>query len=311
MHAPLAAGDTAAALATDTPELASADLAVERALPTPDVPPALDASAAERIRAKPLAPKPPSQEEAKGIDAAIAALAHDDVPRNAMKAVHELAAAGDKALPALQAALESHDQQQRHLAAFVLRRVDAEPTQKLCGLSVEALGDPEIEGYWRTLIHRPALSAAHWLQQHARSKVVTPHLLVAARSSQPQRRFLAAALLAFAGVQQDLPNTCAVLLAQLPDNHQNGDALLAAHALYRLGPASLPQIRLAYRGADDQARSLLQLIEENLDDDVNGRALRQDQLRERFDRLMLRKVTTVCIDPARGHRFLYYTLPRL
>jgi HEAT repeat protein len=229
-----------------------------------------------------------------------------------MNAVRVLCDFGDKAVPALLRALDSSDEQQRPLAAFVLRWLDSKPSRRLCELSVEALGDPEIEGYYRTLIHRPALSATRWLDAHAQSKEVVPHLLAAARSEHAQRRFLAAALLARAGVQRDLPHTCSVLLAQLPDNSRLGDALVAAHALYKLGAATLPQIKLAYRGADDQARSLLQLVEESLADDAAGITRTEAELLERYHRLGLSKVTDARIDPARGHPFLgLAVLPRL
>jgi hypothetical protein len=265
-----------------------------------------------------VAEPPPAPEvaastvEQTAIDDAIRALHDDGIPRNAMDAVRVLCDFGNKAVPALQRALDSSDEQQRHLAAFVLRWIDSKPSRRLCELSIEALGDPEIEGYFRTLIHRPALSATRWLDAHAQSKEVVPHLLAAARSEHAQRRFLAAALLARAGVQRDLPHTCSVLLAQLPDNSRLGDALVAAHALYKLGPAALPQIKLAYRGADDQARSLLQLVEESLADDAAGITRTEAELLERYQRLGLRNVTDARLDPARGHPFLgVAVLPRL
>lgn len=307
--APLATDATPQPAQTDRPDEAVSTLtqlaASDGAQPTEQEP-------QHRKEAEPPRPEKASPEDAAAIDEAIRALANDDIPRNAMKAVHALYRFGEKAVPALQIALGSADQQQRHLAAAVLRWLDAAPTPLLCELSIEALGDPEIEGYWRTLIHRPAISAAQWLDEKSGSKEVVSHLLVAARSLQPQRRFLAAALLARRGVQTDLHHTCAVLIEQLPDNQRMGDALVAAHGLYRLGAPALPQIRLAYRGADQQARSLLQLVEENLVDDDAGRARTPAELRERYDRLGLRKVTDVRVDPAREHPFLgIAVLPRL
>ena len=304
--APLTVTEAHSTAQSETPDAASAAIAS----------PAGSESAADdeirRIAVDATEPAPLSSEESDEIESAIRALANDDIPRNAMEAVRTLRAAREKAVPALLRALESFDEQQRHLAAFVLRWIDAEPTTRLCELSIEALGDPEIEGYWRTLIHRPAVSAARWLDDHSRSKEVTSHLLVAARSQQPQRRFLAAALLARSGTQVDLNNTCSVLIAQLPDNEDLGDALVAAHGLYRLGPAALPQVRMAYRGADAQAYKLLQLVEENLADDAAGKQLTEAELRARYDRLGLRTVTDARIDPARGHPFLgLAVLPRL
>ena len=265
-----------------------------------------------RKEAEPVAAAKTSPEEDAAIDEAIRALQNDNVRHNATDAVHVLWRFGEKAIPALQVALDSNDEQQRHLAAAVLRWLDADPSRRLCELSIEALGDPEIEGYWRTLIHRPALSATRWLDEKSGSKEVVSHLLVAARSLQPQRRFLAAAMLARRGVQTDLHHTCAVLVTQLPDNDKLGDALVAAHGLYRLGASALPQIRLAYRGADEQTRKLLQLVEDNLADDEAGKKRTPAELRERYDRLGLRTVTEVCLDPVRDHEFPdNWVLPRL
>ncbi len=307
--APLATDATPQPAQPDRPEQAVSTLTqlatADEAQPTEQEP-------QHRTHAEPPPPEKASTEEAAEIDEAIRALANDDIPRNAMNAVYALYDFGEKAIPALQLALDSADQQQRHLAAAVLRGIDAEPTRRLCELSIEALGDPEIEGYWRTLIHRPAISAARWLDEKSDSKQVVSHLLVAARSLQPQRRFLAAAMLARRGVQTDLHHTCAVLVAQLPDNDKMGDALVAAHGLYRLGASALPQIRLAYRGADEQTRKLLQLVEDNLTDDEAGKKRTPAELRERYDRLGLRTVTEVCLDPVRDHEFPNnWVLPRL
>ena len=299
--APLAADATQSPATRNRPDVAIAERAPQE-----------EAAPQDRTNAEPLVAAPLTAKDTAAIDDAIRALADDGIPRNGVAAVHALRDFGDKAVPALQRALDSADEQQRHLAAFVLRWTNAAPTRRLCELSVEALGDPEIEGYWRSLIHRPALSATRWLDANAQTKEVTQHLLAAVRSEHAQRRFLAAAMLARAGVQRDLPQTCSVLIAQLPDNSRDGDALVAAHALYRLGPAALPQIRLAYRGADEQARSLLQLVEESLDDDAAGRTRTEAELRERYQRLGLRKVTNARIDPARAHPFLgIAALPRL
>ena len=307
--APLATDATPQPAQPDRPDEAVSTLTQ---LATADEAPPAEQEPQHRKEAEPPAPEKASPEESAAIDEAVRALANDDIPRNAMKAVRALHGFGEKAVPALQLALGSADQQQRHLAAAVLRWLDAAPTPLLCELSIEALGDPEIEGYWRTLIHRPAISAARWLDEKSGSKEVVSHLLVAARSLQPQRRFLAAALLARRGVQTDLHHTCAVLIDQLPDNQRMGDALVAAHGLYRLGAPALPQVRLAYRGADEQARSLLQLVEENLADDAAGRKRTEAELRERYDRLGLRKVTRVRLDPAREHAlFGFAVLPRL
>ena len=74
----------------------------------------------------------------------------------------------------------------------------------------------------------------------------------------------------------------------------------------------MPQIRLAYRGADEQTRKLLQLVEDNLADDEAGKKRTPAELRERYDRLGLRTVTEVCLDPVRDHEFPdNWVLPRL
>jgi hypothetical protein len=77
-------------------------------------------------------------------------------------------------------------------------------------------------------------------------------------------RFLCAFVLGQAGFDDAVARR--ILVEHLADNHIGGDAIMAAHALYRLGPAALPTVRGAMAFADEQARSLLKIVELDLID---------------------------------------------
>lgn len=261
-----------------------------------------------------LAEPPPAPEasadEQTAIDDAIRALLDDGMPRNAMRAHHALYQFGKKAHPALRTALRSHDEQQRHLAAHLLRMQDAVGDENLSEVSVEALKNVELNGYFRTLIHRPCLSALHWLDKHASE--AKPQLLRALHSADAQQQFFAAVVLGRSGEQRQIARTCTVLLQQLGSNEVAGDAMYAANALYRLGIGALPQIRLARLYADQQALKMLQLVEENLLDDQAGGTRTAAEIEARYHRLGLAAITRNNYDPVRSFRgFGLNPLPRL
>jgi hypothetical protein len=80
-----------------------------------------------------------------------------------------------------------------------------------------------------------------------------------------QQRYLAAFLLACAGTTHDVGVVVRELVPHLNDNHTLGDALMAAHALYRLGRQVVPMLHYWRTGADEQGRRLIDLILLDLD----------------------------------------------
>lgn len=227
----------------------------------------------------------------------VAALAQDSIRWNACKAVRVLMEDGDDAAPALEQALRSSDQQLRHLAAFVLRHRDETASPDLFATSVEALGQIAVPGYHETLIHRPAVDAFRWLATRGAEPAAA--LRRGLESADAQRQFLCAFLLARSGADAPLGILCRVLVEHLNDNRIGGDALLAAHGLYRLGQRALGEIRYARRFADAQGLALLELIELDLADDANGRNPSYRDRRARYQRLGLRSVSEAYLDPVR------------
>ena len=193
----------------------------------------------------------------------IADLAHDDVRWNANRAYDRLAAAGERARPALEAALHSLDHQQRQLAAHLLRWLGGEPSRQLLLVSLEGLRhdrlptDPAVGHGFANLAN--ARQGARFLVAHAAR--VRPELLRGLQARDGQYRLLCAYVLAASGTTRGIERTTQVLIEHLHDNDVRGDAVLAASALYRLGEPGLPFVRHAMGGADEQALALLKLVE--------------------------------------------------
>jgi len=216
-------------------------------------------------------------------------LRDDDVPGNAGAAMARLCQDPDAATPVLRRALASPDRQQRHLAAALLRRLDAEPSADLCAVSVEALAREVSDELCRTLAMPGATDATRYLARHAAAAHAA--LRFGLGASDPQQRFLCAYLLAAGGDSLDLDRVSRELIEHLADNEIDGDALMASHGLYRLGARVRPILQSWLPHVDDQARSLLDLI------DLDLRSPPRDQV-ELAARRLMQNVTTVYHDPA-------------
>lgn len=191
-------------------------------------------------------------------------LRDDDIRGNALAALRELAGLGTLAAPHLERALASPDRQQRQLAALLLRQLPARgtPSAALLRTSVEALRRDVCASLWSTIVHPVATSAAPWLADHA--VAARPALRDGITSGDDQQRFLCAYLLAAGGHDDDRAIVVRELVTHLEDNRIAGDAVMAAHALYRLGSAAMPHA-LAWRPyVDEQARALLDLVADDL-----------------------------------------------
>jgi hypothetical protein len=189
---------------------------------------------------------------------------------------------------ALGEALLSRDRQQRHLAAVLLRDDDAHPTPELCTVSVEALDREVSRALVATLWHEGVAGAARYLARHA------PAALTALRyglgSTDAQQRFLCAFLLTGAGERADAGLIARELIAHLGDNEIAGDAMMAAHGLYRLARSAPVALQSWLPHVDGQARSLLELVALDLEAPPRDR-------RELVARRRLHRVTDVYHDP--------------
>lgn len=243
------------------------------------------------------------------LDALVAALAQDNTRWNASRAMDRFYDLLPIGTAHLERALDSHDQQQRHFAAHLLRRRTESRSPRLCEVTVEALSRDPVPGYYRTLLHRPAIDALRWLASDP-----VPALLPLRRalySQDEQQQFYTAYVLAICADTKAPSFTCRVLIDHLGDNEIGGDALMAANALYRMGPLALPEIRLARRWADDQAIRMLDLIERNLVDDDNGIVQTLEAQHARRQQLRTDTVTTVYVDPCREFDLYRSPIPQL
>jgi len=215
-------------------------------------------------------------------------LADDQIRGNALAACARLHRIGAPAFPWLERTLQSGDEQQRHFAADVLRDAGAPASLRLCEVSAEALRHGEIAGYYTTFAVSARVVATRWLAAHA--VAARPALQRAVHGGDDQQRFLAAFVLAKGGVREDVPFVARQLVEHLGDNQIEGDALMASHGLWCLGPQVLPELRLARRYADAQAVRLLERIERDLLDPARTDA-------ECAARPRLSELTTVYLDP--------------
>ncbi|MBO6512487.1 MAG: HEAT repeat domain-containing protein [Phycisphaerales bacterium] len=126
------------------------------------------------------------------------------------------------------------------------------------------------------------------------------HIERAMYSDDPQQRFLAAYILGRAGVDQSIGKACEILLPHLRDNDIPEDAKWAVYALGGFGPPILPILRDALADADDQQRSLIQLLMANLLDPP----MTESEFR---DRARYNSITTTVSDPASQQSASYWS----
>ncbi len=216
-------------------------------------------------------------------------LRDDDIRGNATAAMTRLRRLDQSMIPVLERALTSQDLQQRHLVAEVLYDLDAPASQTLVDVSVQGLGREVTRAVSASGLASPAVSATRYLANH--TEAARSALRFGLGSQDSQQRFLCAFLLAQGGHALDTDIVCRELIEHLADNHIRGDALMATHGLYRLGAHGQAALRSWRPYVDEQARSLLDLIE------LDWRAPPRDRA-ELAARSKLQRVTTVYHDPA-------------
>ena len=238
----------------------------------------------------------PPPADARSIDRYIADLADDDVRWNAHRAMSRLRRIGLTAEAQLEAALHSHDWQQRQLAAHCLRGLEGyEPSDRLLEVTVEGLRDDDLPVETRrgrqtayTCVYNAARGAPYLLRHATQAEV---YLLEGLGSDDEQQRFLCACILGHAGLQSGIPDGVPVLLEHLRDNDIPGDAMLSTAALYRFGLEVMPHLLAALPEADDQQARLIDLIVLDLTDPPEN----EEELRARKS---MQDVTDIYYDPA-------------
>ncbi len=186
----------------------------------------------------------------------IADLADDGIRGNAMDAVGPLL--HREAVPLLFEALDSRDLQQRQLAAALLRMQRARTTPRLAEVLVESF-DGSVDGLLtRSGFPSARATAVRHLYHHPGDG--REPLRRALWSQDATTRFLAAFLLACDRDYENRGPIVRELVARLGDNDVTGDAMMAAHALYRMGPEILPSVTLWRSSVDEQAQQLIDLL---------------------------------------------------
>lgn len=269
-----ALGGAAVVMVVASGERASAPLRAAAALeprpPAHALSPATAAFGAEAPLERASAPAAlPDNPSAKPVRANIAALMEDlrdDAVRfNACRAVSELINLPAGSMPELERALRADDLQLRHFAAIVLRaRVAssrAEASARLLEVTVDVLASDicdRVPGLLRLSGASPEPWAARFLAERARA--AKGALERGLRGSDPQQRFLCGYLLAQAGLKEHAVQIAYELIGHLNDNDITGDAMMAAHGLFRLGPVVEPVLLDNWRHVDQQGRDLIRLI---------------------------------------------------
>jgi HEAT repeat protein len=231
----------------------------------------------------------------RAFDLLVAQLRDDNVRWNAPRAMDELRRAGPSAFPALDSALVSNDWQQHQLAAHVLRRnPEYVPSQQLLAVTVEGLRSDDLpskseKGQRET--YTPVYNAGEgtrYLLDHAER--AAPSLVRALNSDDPQQRFLAAYVLGCGGVGPAVDRAAPVLIEHLRDNEVEGDAIMAAAALYRFGTCVTPFLLERLPANDMQQDQLIRLILLDMyDPPLTAKALRE--------RHAMNTITRSCLDP--------------
>ncbi len=226
------------------------------------------------------------------VNACIEALRDDGIVGNGIAAFDTLCDLPAGPVAALDAALQSGDEQQRTFAGGILRcrceQHRTAPSDDLLAVSVQGLHSQTRVAVSGTRAFPLAATSLRFLVEH--SEAARPPLRRALDSGDEQQRFLAAFALAAGRDVEFASRIARELVQRLGDNQVSGDALMASHGLYRLGKASLPSVR-EWRGyVDEQARGLLHLVEL----DVQSPPRDKKALRARAEH---QQVTTVYHDP--------------
>jgi hypothetical protein len=175
---------------------------------------------------------------------------------------------GDIAIPDLEAGLEGRDAQQRQMCAAILRdriefgwrwdevgplRPDA-PTPRLLEVTVEGLAD---DGWAYPVAN--ATEGFHFLTTHGGE--AAPYLAAAMGGSDPQQRLLAAGVVAHSRIEELFEPAIPMLIDNLAADRNQGNAVLAAGALFVIGRAAMARVEdAASRHPDAQCRDIARLI---------------------------------------------------
>lgn len=181
-------------------------------------------------------------------------LADDKRPHNATRAGEMLEAVWPTSRAALEGALRDSDWQRRTIATNIVRaNTPAGASDALLEACVDDLADDDDGAPFFTTSNARE-GAEYLLQYPERLDRLLPRAL---RSEDRQQRLMAAAVAGFARRTALLPQAAPILLDELCDDAFEGNAKLAAPALYRFGPAAIAYLVEGLDTRDEQGRSIV------------------------------------------------------
>lgn len=180
-------------------------------------------------------------------------LGSDRVMHNAMQCAHLLQDHFPESADALEQGLWSPDYQCRHISAHLLRNPgrhrpqktdpanvpvvwSSPPSDRLLEICVEALGNDISHGFSYTGISN-ALDSLAFLGLHAGR--AAPLLGPVINDRDPQRSLLACVIVVEAGISALIDRAGQTLVDHLRDNDVEGDAVVAAATLLKMGPPAI------------------------------------------------------------------------
>lgn len=195
-------------------------------------------------------------------EALVRALRDDHTQWNAHRALRLLDQLGPEADGPLTRTLHASDDQARILAARLLRSRQLPPSAELLWACVEDLRDDS--------------STVDWYFSSCNASAVAEFLLVWAAEAREflrqamvggdrQQRLLAAAVVGHAGLRSMVDLAAPILINHLRDNTIEGDAKVAAPALYGFGEEVLPYLQAHFDSDDPQLRGMVRSIIERFE----------------------------------------------
>lgn len=186
----------------------------------------------------------------------------DDVRWNASAAQEMLMKLWPESKEALELETMAGDLQSRIVSTRILRWRCKIPSDALLLACVAELQDDSglvdwYMGMWNAKASTVYLSK--WWEYSEQ------YVLVALDSPDTQQRFFAAIIAGYGGASSHAEEVVEILTPHLMNNRISGDSILASPALYHLGPAAIPYLRMQLLDADPQGRGILLHIIERLE----------------------------------------------
>lgn len=181
-----------------------------------------------------------------------------------LDAAERLARMGAESTPALERCLSSEDWFKRQVAAYALRlTVGYVPTERMLTVVVEGLGDDDLprkelrERGPGFLIFNARQGLEYLILHIARA---VPLVRGGLTSSDMQRRFVCAVVIAASRTSEDSLRAIEILTTHLKSNEIQGDAAIAEIALGLMSPAAVMPLRESLYRMDAQGQEAIERV---------------------------------------------------